>query len=222
VATRFKQRFGPPVYDLWGQTEGTPITSYDPSRDAEGRPESCGRALPGCRVRVIDDAGNDLPADAVGEVLLAGPNIFLGYDKNPVATAETLQDGWVHTGDLGKLDNQGFLYIVGRKRDLVIRGGSNIYPAEVEEAIYSHPAVAECAVIGISDEIYGEAVKAFVVTAAGQAVSKDELLGHCRQRIAEYKVPSTVEFIESLPKGPTGKILKRELRDREAQNSPRS
>jgi long-chain acyl-CoA synthetase len=218
VATRFKERFGIPVYDLWGQTEGTPITSFDPSTEPEGRPESCGRALPGCGVRIIDDVGADLPPDVIGEVLLTGPNVFLGYDKNPQATAETLREGWVHTGDLGKLDSDGCLYIVGRKRDLVIRGGANIYPTEVEEAIYAHPAVTECAVIGIPDAIYGETLKAVVVLVEGASLTECELIEHCRTRLAAYKVPSSISFTDVLPKGPTGKILKRELREREARS----
>lgn len=212
VARRFRERFGVAVYDLWGQTEGTPITSYDPAREAEGRPESCGRALPGCAVRVVDDAGHALPAGEVGEVLLAGPSVMLGYYRNPEASAETLRDGWIHTGDLGKLDADGYLYIVGRKRDLIIRGGANIYPIEVEEALYAHPAVSECAVVGAPDARYGERVRAFVVRKPGAAADEAELLAHCRARLAEYKLPAEIAFLEALPKGPTGKILKRALR----------
>jgi len=215
VATRFRERFGVSIFDLWGQTEGTPITGFDPSREAEGRPESCGRALPGCAVRVIDDAGADLPPGTIGEVLLKGPSVFLGYDKNPEATAETLRDGWVFTGDLGKLDPDGCLYIVGRKRDMVIRGGANIYPVEIEEAIYAHPAVAECAVIGVPDPLFGETVKAVIVVGENLTLSETELIDHCRARLAGYKVPTAVSFAEKLPKGPTGKILKRELRQQE-------
>jgi long-chain acyl-CoA synthetase len=211
VVARFKERFGAPLYDLWGQTEGTPITSYDPAIDAEGRPDSCGRPLAGCKVRIVDDSGNDLPAETVGEVLLAGPNVMLEYYKNPAATADTLRDGWIYTGDLGRLDADGYLYIVGRKRDMIIRGGANIYPVEIEDALYTHPSILECAVIGIPDELYGERVKAFVVLKAGQSAASEELRQHCKQRLAEYKVPSDVEFIDELPKGPTGKILKRVL-----------
>jgi long-chain acyl-CoA synthetase len=217
VATRFRERFGVSVFDLWGQTEGTPITGFDPARESEGRPESCGRALPGCAVRVIDEAGLEVPPDTIGEVLLAGPNVFLGYDKNPQATAETLRDGWVYTGDLGKLDSEGCLYVVGRKRDMVIRGGANIYPVEIEEVIYAHPAVTECAVIGIPDEIYGESLKAVVVVGEKLQVSEQEIIEHCRKRLAAYKVPASVVFADALPKGPTGKILKRELRDHQAR-----
>lgn len=124
----------------------------------------------------------------------------------------------MHTGDLGKLDHDGCLYIVGRKRDLVIRGGANIYPTEVEEAIYAHPAVTECAVIGIPDAIYGETLKAVVVLAEGASLTEGELIEHCRTRLAAYKVPSSISFTDVLPKGPTGKILKRELRERDARS----
>ncbi|MDB5963320.1 MAG: hypothetical protein JWP59_4614, partial [Massilia sp.] len=137
VVQRFKQRFGVTLYDLWGQTEGTPITTYNPATEPQGRPDSCGRALPGCAVRIIDDGGNDLPPVTVGEVLLAGPCLMLGYYKNPQATEDTLRNGWIYTGDLGKLDADGYLYIVGRKRDMIIRGGANIYPVEIEEALYA-------------------------------------------------------------------------------------
>jgi long-chain acyl-CoA synthetase len=217
VATRFRERFGVSVFDLWGQTEGTPITGFDPAKESEGRAESCGRALPDCAVRVVDDAGKDMAPNEIGEVLLTGPCVFIGYDKNPQATADTLRDGWVYTGDLGKLDADGCLYIVGRKRDMLIRGGANIYPVEIEEALYAHPAVSECAVIGIPDELYGETVKAVVVVGENFKLSEGELIEHCRTRLAAYKVPAKIEFIGSLPKGPTGKILKRELRGREAQ-----
>jgi long-chain acyl-CoA synthetase len=219
IASRFRERFGVSIFDLWGQTEGTPITGFDPSREKEGRPESCGRALPGCAVRVIDDAGQDLPPETIGEVLLKGPCVFLGYDKNPKATEETLRDGWVFTGDLGKLDADGCLYIVGRKRDMVIRGGANIYPVEIEEAIYAHPSVAECAVIGVPDALFGETLKAIVVVGDNLALSEAELMEHCRSRLAGYKVPAAVSFVKKLPKGPTGKILKRELRDQAVRMS---
>jgi len=136
---------------------------------------------------------------------------MLGYYRNPEATAETLREGWVHTGDLGRLDAEGYLYIAGRKRDMIIRGGANVYPVEIEEALYQHPAVLECAVVGMPDELYGETVRACVVLQDGRSVSAEELRRHCRERLAEYKVPAAVDFLTELPKGPTGKILKREL-----------
>jgi long-chain acyl-CoA synthetase len=210
-----KERFGISLYDLWGMTEGTPITSYDPFQD-EPRPDSCGHALAGCGVRIVDAEGRDLGAETVGEVLLSGPTVMLGYYNNPEATAETLRNGWVTTGDLGKLDRDEYLSIVGRKKDLIIRGGANIYPTEVEDALYGHPAIAECAVIGFPHEIYGEIVKAVVVFKDGQHASADELTAHCRTLLADYKIPAVFEVLRELPKGPTGKILKRALKDRAA------
>ena len=214
LCERFRQRFHVPIHDLWGMTEGTPITGYDPTAEPLGRPESCGRALPGCGVRIVDDSGIDLPPEGIGEVMLAGPNVMLGYYNRPDATAETLRDGWVSSGDLGKLDADGYLYILGRKKDLIIRGGANIYPGDVEEVLYGHPAVAECAVVGKPDELYGERVTAYIVPKSAAAISIEDLRAHCRERLAGYKVPADIFLIDSLPKGPTGKILKRVLRDR--------
>ena len=213
MCERFRDRFGVPIHDLWGMTEGTPITGYDPVAEPVGRPESCGRALPGCGVRIVDEAGRDLPAESIGEVLLAGPNVMLGYYKRPDATAEALRDGWVSSGDLGKLDADGYLYILGRKKDLIIRGGANIYPGDVEEVIYSHPAIAECAVVGKPDELYGERVAAYVVAKSGASIDAADLRAHCRGRLADYKVPAEIHVVDALPKGPTGKILKRVLRE---------
>jgi long-chain acyl-CoA synthetase len=207
-----RERFGWTLLDLWGMTEGTPITSYAP--DEEPRQDSCGHALAGCGVRVIDTDDRDLAPGKVGEVLLSGTPVMLGYYNNPEATAETLRNGWVRTGDLGKLDTDGFLSIVGRKKDLIIRGGANIYPTEVEDALYGHPAVAECAVVGRPDQIYGEIVEAVLVFKDDRAATTDELIAHCKERLADYKIPAIFEVVDALPKGPTGKILKRTLRDR--------
>jgi long-chain acyl-CoA synthetase len=206
------------VYDLWGLSECAPVTSYFPGIDNEGRPDSCGRPLPNCSIRVVDDELHDLPAGEVGEVLLSSPAMMSGYFKNPAATAETIADGWVRSGDLGKVDADGFLYIVGRRKDMIIRGGSNIYPVEIEEVLYDHAAVAECAVIGVPDDTFGEVVKACVVTKDGVTVTAEDLRLFCRQRLAEYKCPSQFEFLSDLPKGPTGKVLRRELRDLHRQS----
>ena len=207
-----RERFAWTLLDLWGMTEGTPITSYAPPE--EPRQDSCGHPLEGCGVRVEDADGRDAEAGTVGEVLLSGPPVMMGYYDNPGATTETLQDGWVRTGDLGKLDEDGFLYIVGRKKDLIIRGGANIYPTEVEDVLYGHAAVSECAVIGRPDEVYGEIVEAVIVLSEGTSATPADLRLHCSVRLAEYKIPATFEIVDALPKGPTGKILKRELRER--------
>ena len=139
-----------------------------------------------------------------------------GYYLNPEVTAETLVDGWVRSGDLGMTDKDGFLYIVGRKKDLIIRGGANVYPVDVEEALYTHNEVAECAVIGKPDETFGEIVKAYVVRKQ-PGLSTEALIAHCKTKLADYKVPNEIEFIDELPKGPTGKVLRRELREMSAR-----
>jgi long-chain acyl-CoA synthetase len=200
------------ILDLWGMTECTPVTSFDPKREQKGRADSCGRALPRCAFKIVDDSLKELPTGAVGEILFTGPMVMSGYYKNPAATAETLLNGWVRSGDLAMTDSDGLLYIVGRKKDLIIRGGANVYPVDIEEALYTHDSVAECAVVGKPDDVFGETVKAFVVKKSG-GLSALDLINHCKSRLADYKVPSEIEFIEEMPKGPTGKILRRTLRE---------
>jgi long-chain acyl-CoA synthetase len=212
-----RERFDWTLLDLWGMTEGTPITSYAPAE--QPRQDSCGHPLEGCGIRVEDDTGAQAMVDAVGEVLLSGPPVMAGYYNNPAATAETLQNGWVRTGDLGRIDKDGFLYIVGRKKDLIIRGGANIYPTEVEDVLYGHSAVAECAVIGRPDDVYGEVVVAIVVLSDGTSATVSDLRLHCVMRLAEYKIPTVFQIVPALPKGPTGKILKRELREQQAEST---
>lgn len=218
VAARARERLGIELLDGWGMTEGTPITGYDIREFKCGRPESAGRPLPGCTVKVVDENGADLPAGEVGELIFKGPSDMNGYFKRPKETAETIRDGWIYSGDLARRDADGFVYIVGRRKDMIIRGGANIYPAELEEVIFGIPEVAECAVVGVPDERYGEVVKAFVVLAAGQTIDRDRIIEFCRSRLAAYKVPSLVEFVDGLPKGPTGKVLKRLLTSRRADH----
>jgi long-chain acyl-CoA synthetase len=200
------------LFDLWGMTECTPVTTFDPKRDKKGQPDSCGRALPGTAFKIVDDDLKEVPLGTVGEIMLTGPLIMNGYYLNPTATAETLIDGWIRSGDLGATDKDGFLYIVGRKKDLIIRGGANVHPVDIEEALYTHAGVVECAVIGKPDPLFGETVKAYVVKKAGD-ITAEQLIDHCKRLLADYKVPSEIEFIDELPKGPTGKILRRELRE---------
>ncbi|MCA8057379.1 class I adenylate-forming enzyme family protein [Burkholderia cepacia] len=206
------ERFGFPVFDLWGMTECAPVTAYDVSIDRTARRDSCGRVLPGCGIRVVDTEFRDLPPGEVGEVLLRSPAMMSGYFRNAPATEETIVDGWVYSGDLGRIDADGFLYIIGRRKDMIIRGGSNIYPAEIEDVMYLHNAVGECAAVGVPDSTFGETVMAFVVVKEGHILSQEEVISHCKLHLAEYKVPARVELVETLPKGPTGKILRRELR----------
>jgi long-chain acyl-CoA synthetase len=212
LVKRAKASLGFNIFDLWGMTECTPVTTFDSRRETAGQPDSCGRALPGCAFKIVDDDLRECAVGTIGEIMLTGPLTMTGYYKNPGATAEALINGWVRSGDLGMSDQHGFLYIVGRKKDLIIRGGANVYPVDVEEALYTHEGVAECAVIGKPDDVFGERVKAYVVR-KGDHVSMSQLIEHCQSKLADYKVPSEIEFIEELPKGPTGKILRRELRE---------
>ncbi|WJR75831.1 AMP-binding protein [Bradyrhizobium sp. NP1] len=221
LCRRAKDTLGFEIFDLWGMTECTPVTSYDPARDDRGVPDSCGRALPGCDFRIVDDNLRPVANGVVGEVMLTGPMIMSGYYKNPKATAETMIDGWIRSGDLGIRDDAGHLFLVGRRKDLIIRGGANVYPVEIEEVLYTHPDVAECAVIGLPDAVFGERVKAFVVRRTDRLIEQ-ELLSHCSRTLAEYKLPSEIEFVAELPKGPTGKILRRELRDLSTVRAERS
>ena len=162
-------------------------------------------------MRVVDDNDDDVPNGSLGEIVLRGENILKGYYKNPEATKNAFRNGWFHTGDVGYRDQDGFYYIVDRKSDMIIRGGENIYPREIDEVLYQHPSVAAAAVVGMPDELYGEEVAAFVVLREGSEVSEEQLIEFCKARLADYKCPKTVRLVKDIPKGPTGKLLKREL-----------
>jgi long-chain acyl-CoA synthetase len=176
------------------------------------RPKSVGKPLPGMRMMLTDPLGAEVATGQVGEVRIAGPNLMRGYYKRPQETAEVLVDGWLRTGDLAVKDEAGNFYIVDRQKDLIIRGGQNVYPADIEAVLYSHPAVAEAAVIGRPDDALGEVPVAFVALKAGAEASAEELLALCKRELAYFKVPKVVQVIADLPKGPTGKILRRGLR----------
>jgi long-chain acyl-CoA synthetase len=163
-------------------------------------------------ISIRDDADRPLTVGEVGEVCVRGPNVMTGYYRNPDETARTVRAGWLHTGDMGRLDEDGFLFIVERKKDLIIRGGFNIYPREVEEVLYAHPAIAEAAVVGMKDPLMGEDVLAFVVLKDASAASADEIMVFCESRLARFKCPKQVRFVPSLPKSPIGKVLRKELR----------
>ncbi|MDF1822159.1 MAG: long-chain-fatty-acid--CoA ligase [Alcanivoracaceae bacterium] len=200
----------------YGQTEASPIiTSLGPEHHVPGgeKLRSAGRAAIGVEVMVLDKDDQEVARGTVGEICARGPNVMLGYWGMESATVETLRNGWLHTGDLGYMDEDGFVFIVDRAKDMVISGGENIFSVEVEGAIYSHPAVQECAVIGIPDERWGEAVHALVVLRDGVSASETDIIAHCREKIAGYKVPRRVEFLsDPLPVSGAGKILKNELR----------
>jgi long-chain acyl-CoA synthetase len=198
----------------YGMTE---TNAYGPQNDGNDyltHPTSAGRVLPIMRMRVVDDTGTPVPAGGIGEIELLGPNLIRGYWHDADATDAAFDDGWLRTGDLGRLDDGGFIYIEDRKKDMVLRGGENIYCAEVEAVIYEHPAVYEAAVFGIPHERLGEELVATVVIRAGSETTVEELQRHVAEKLAAYKVPSTVVLTDQpLPRSATGKILKRELRD---------
>jgi acyl-CoA synthetase (AMP-forming)/AMP-acid ligase II len=223
VLRRAIARFGAILVNGWGLTEGgngTVLPQHlhrlDGTAENLARLGSVGQPTLGTEVMVADDDGRELPRGQVGELLLRSASNMAGYWNNHPATVETLRGGWLRTGDMGRMDALGFVFLVDRKKDMIISGGENVYCREVEEALIEHPGLADVAVIGVADARWGEAVKAVVVRAAGAEVAEAELLAHCRRLIAAYKCPKTVDFVEVLPRLPTGKINKVALRARYA------
>jgi long-chain acyl-CoA synthetase len=208
-----ERRMGGRLYSGYGLTESCPTLTCD-RRDRPSREGSCGLVVEGVEVRIVDDADHVLGVGEVGEIIARGPNIVPGYYRNPEATAETFRGGFLHTGDIGKLDAEGYLYILDRKKDLIIRGGFNVYPRDVEHVLHELDAVQECAVVGVPDEELGEQVWAFVVCKAGRELTEAEVMAHSRAALARYKTPSRVIFLDALPKNDVGKIQKRALRAR--------
>ena len=211
------ERFGCGFVQMYGMTEtsGTIVTLDPEDHVPQGSPRmrSVGKPLPGVEVKIVDPEGNPVEANAVGEIATRSPKNMRGYWNLPEATAATIDpEGWLRTGDAGYFDADGYLYIHDRVKDMIISGGENVYPAEVENAVYSHPKVADVAVIGIPDARWGEAVKACVVVKPGETLSEAEVIAHARQHIAGFKCPKSVDFIAALPRNPSGKILRRELR----------
>ncbi|MGH9294554.1 MAG: class I adenylate-forming enzyme family protein, partial [Acidimicrobiales bacterium] len=198
----------------YGLTETSSVTSMNSGDDYVRKPDSVGPPVPVCEVRVVSDDGRDVPTGETGELWIKGPNVVRGYWNKPQATAETFAGGWLHTGDIARLDDEGFIYIVDRAKDMLIRGGENVYSVEVEAAIFEHPAVADAAVIAVPHEVLGEEVGAVVVPRPDSKLSADELRHHVSERIAAFKVPTHIFFrAEPLPRNAAGKVLKRQLRD---------
>ncbi|MEE8448210.1 MAG: long-chain-fatty-acid--CoA ligase [Thermodesulfobacteriota bacterium] len=221
--------FGPKLLQVYGLTEANPLLTLLPVEEhvLEGeeklvrRLTSCGRQLINVDVRVVDDSGALVKPGQVGEIIARGDSIIREYWRMPEETRRTIKDGWLYSGDLATVDEDGYIYIVDRKKDIIISGGENISSREVEEAIYCHPAVLEAAVMAVPDDHLVEAVKAVVVLKKGQQASEEEIIALCRQKLAGYKRPRSVDFVDSLPKGASGKILKRELRERYWKDQPR-
>jgi len=213
-------RFGRILVQIYGQAEAPMTISYLPSewhvqeRDGARTLNSAGIPRTKVRVKIIDESGIEQPPRAMGEIVVEGDVVMKGYWKDPEATRETLENDWLHTGDIGYMDEGGFLYIMDRKKDLIKSGGANIYPREVEEVILQHPAVKEVCVFGVPDPVWGESVKAIVAPREGMKASESEIIEFCKLRLASYKKPKSVEFVDSIPKNANGKVLKRELRDK--------
>jgi long-chain acyl-CoA synthetase len=210
IAEAFEKRFNVPIYEGYGQTEAAPVVTLN--RPGAHKPGTIGPPLPGVEVAIWDDQNRVLQPGEVGEIMVRGRNVMQGYHHLPEETEKTITNGWLHTGDLGKLDNDGFVMITGRKKDLIISAGENIYPREIEEALSQHPKVKEVAVIGVKDEVRGEVPKAFVIVREGMNLDEKELRHFCRESLANYKVPKYFELVADLPRSPTGKILKRMLK----------
>jgi long-chain acyl-CoA synthetase len=215
VMRGFEEAFGCKVLEGYGLSETSPVASFN-HPDRERRPGTIGHPVEGVEMKLVDEDGKEVEQGEIGEIVIRGHNVMKGYWRKPDATEEAIRDGWFHSGDMGRVDEDGYFAIVDRKKELIIRGGYNVYPREIEEVLYEHPAVAEAAVVGVPDEKMGEEVGAAVVLKRGQEVSEDELRGYLKEQLAAYKYPRKVWFLDELPKGPTGKILKREIKAPEA------
>ena len=207
----FESKFGLPIHEGYGLTEASPVVTFNPEGFAR-KEGSVGIPLRDIYVKIVDESGEELVPGQEGEIVVRGPNVMKGYLNRPEATKEILRDGWLYTGDVGYLDEEGYLYIVDRKRDMIIKGGFNVYPREIEELLLHHPAIAEVAVVGVADPVQGEEVKAYVVLKKGANVSSDEIIEYCLSQIARYKCPKYISFLQSLPKNALGRVQKHLLK----------
>jgi long-chain acyl-CoA synthetase len=211
VLRGFEATFGCVILEGYGLSETSPVASFN-HPDRVRKPGSIGTPIRGVRMRVLDDSGHDVASGEIGEIAIQGDNLMKGYWGQPEATAEAIQDGWFRSGDLGRIDDDGYLYIVDRKKELIIRGGYNVYPREIEEVLYEHPEVVEAAVVGIPDASLGEEVGAAVVLGPDATTTAEEIREYVKGQVAAYKYPRHVWLLPALPKGPTGKVLKREIK----------
>jgi fatty-acyl-CoA synthase len=200
--------------ETYGMTETIATISTLKPADVLRKLASVGKPFVNTEIRIVDDEDGDLPQGEVGEILVRGPNVMEGYYRDLEATAEALKGGWLHTGDLGKVDEEGFLTIVDRKKDMIISGGENIYPKEIEEVLYTHPKILEAAVIGLPDPAWGEKVHAVVALKEGEDLTEDEVIDYCKARIASFKKPKSVAFVQRIPRSSAGKVLKTVLREK--------
>jgi long-chain acyl-CoA synthetase len=214
IGARWESRFGRPIFEGYGLTETSPFACYN--HDFARRPETVGSAVENFELRIVDESGSEVEHGRWGEIVIRGPGVMQGYWRRPEDTARAIRDGWFFSGDVGTMDEDGYVSIVDRVKDMINVSGFKVWPAEVEEAFYSHPAVLEAAVYGVADTVRGERVLAAVTVRSGQGVDGQALIDHLSRRLARYKLPEAVEIVDQLPKGATGKILKRELRERAA------
>ena len=212
VMREFQEVFGVRVMEGYGLSETSPLATFN-HFERLSKPGTVGQAIFGVEVKCFDDDDNEVAPGTRGEVVIRGTNVMKGYYKRPEATAEAFRNGWFHTGDIGVMDDEGYLSIVDRKKDMILRGGYNIYPRELEEVIITHPAISLCAVIGVPDERLGEEVKAYLVLNQNHELTADEFINWCKTQFAANKYPRHVEFRENLPVGGTGKIFKRALKE---------
>jgi long-chain acyl-CoA synthetase len=210
VMKAFEQAFDAKILEGYGLSETSPVASFN-HPDRERKPGSIGTPIEGVEMKVVDDDGNEVEQGEPGEIVIRGHNVMKGYWGKAEATEEAIKDGWFHSGDIATVDSDGYYFIVDRKKDLIIRGGYNVYPREIEEVIYEHPAVREAAVIGVPHDDLGEEVGAAVALKDDSECTEEEIREHCKEQVAAYKYPRKVWFVDELPKGPTGKILKREI-----------
>lgn len=209
---QFESRYSVKLIEGWGLSEGTTASTLNPI-DGKRKVGSIGKAMKGQEVKVVDDNGDEVPVGEKGELIVRGPNVMKGYFKRPEETEKTLKDGWLYTGDIGYRDEDGYFYIVDRKKDMIIRGGMNIYPKQIEEVLYQLDGVLEVAVIGVPDEKYGEEVEAFIVRKEGYDLTEEDVKEFCREKMANYLAPKKIHFMSSLPKNSVGKITKGILRE---------
>jgi long-chain acyl-CoA synthetase len=212
VSRRWSERFGRPVFEGYGLTECSPFASYN--HDFRHRIGSVGTAVENVELRILDEDGHEVERGAWGEICIQGPGVMKGYWGRPEDTARAIRRGWLRSGDIGTMDDEGYVFIVDRVKDMINVSGFKVWPAEVEHALYRHPAVLEAAVYGVSDPVKGEAVRAAIILKAGATATAAEIVAFCREHLAVYKAPASVEFVRELPKSATGKILKRVLRAR--------
>ena len=207
----FEKKFNVQISEGYGLSEASPVTCFNPL-ERPRKAGSIGTSIVNVLNKVVDEMGEELPPGEVGELIVQGPNVMKGYYKLPEETAAAIKDGWLYTGDLAKMDEEGYFYIVDRKKDIVIVGGYNVYPREVEEVLFAHPEIVEAAVIGVPDPDLGEAVHAFIVSKA-ESLTEEDVRAYCKGHLAKYKIPTVIEFLEELPKNTTGKILRRSLKE---------